>query len=279
MMPKCSVQKVSHYRWLPTVMPSHIALLLDAAISELRATGAAQQIEYDLEIPDGIKSYSAKVSMKKDAYGKFEGVTAVVRDVTEQKRAQEALKESEEKYRNVVERANDVIVVIQDEVVKYANVLASVMIGYTPEEAIGQSLIKFVHPEEMPKALDRYKRRMAGEDVPSIYETALQHKNGHRIEVELSGGIISYEGRPADMIIVRDITERKQAEEALRGSEEKLRSILESSPDAITVTNLEAKLTDCNAATLSMHGFDTVEELIGMDALELLLRQLNSISW
>ncbi len=181
----------------------------------------------DVEISAGMISYMGE-----------QASLAVIRDITKRKKIENALRESEEKYRNVVERANDVIVIIQDGIVQYANPLTSDLMGYTPGEAIGVSMTNFIHPDEMEIAIDRYTRRLAGEDVPPIYETALVHKDGHRIEVELSGGVIKYEGRPADLVIIRGISERKQVEKALQQSEEKYRTLLDNAGTPIMYYDL-----------------------------------------
>ncbi len=141
--------------------------------------------------------------------GFFEGVAT---DITERKQAEEALKESEEKFRNVVERANDAIVVIQDSLIKYINPQVREMLGYLPEDVIGSSMVDHIYPDERKRVLDIYRRRMAGKKVPQLYESALNHKDGSRVEIEISGGLVDYQGKPADLIIARDISERKQLE-------------------------------------------------------------------
>jgi len=145
-------------------------------------------------------------------------VLGIVRDITERKQAEEALRESEEKYRNVVERANDGITIIQDTIVKYLNPSLAELWGGTVEEVIGTPFANYIHPDELPVVLDRYQRRMAGEDVIPTYETVLKRKDGSKAYVELNAGTIMFQREPADLAIVRDITERKRAEDALRES-------------------------------------------------------------
>jgi PAS domain S-box-containing protein len=157
----------------------------------------------------------------------------IIRDISEQNRSQEALKESEEKYRHLVERAYVGIGIGQDGVLKYVNPSLAEMVGYGIEELIGKPFVDFFIPEEAPRILDRYNRRLAGEEVPPLCESAFQHKDGTRIEVELNAGMIIYQGRSADMVIVRDVTERKRAEESLKISEERFRIAAESSNDFI----------------------------------------------
>ncbi len=143
-------------------------------------------------------------------------VLGIARDISERKRAEEVLRESEEKYRHLVERANDGILIIQDRVIKYANPRSTEMGGYSVEEMIGTPFTDHVHPDEVAKTVDRYKRRMSGEDVEPIYETVLKRRDGSDLNVELNAGIITYQGKPADLVFVRDITERKRVEEALQ---------------------------------------------------------------
>ncbi|MBM4465408.1 MAG: PAS domain S-box protein [Chloroflexi bacterium] len=168
-----------------------------------------------------------------DEAGKRIGWVSVVHDITERKRAEEALRESEEKYRNVVELANDGICIIQDTIVQYLNPRLAEMWGGTIGEVIGTPFTNYVHPDELAKVVDRYKRRMAGQDVTPVYETVLRRRDGSKVYAEFNAGIITYQGKPADLVFVRDITERKQAEDALRESEEKLSGILHNMSDVV----------------------------------------------
>jgi two-component system cell cycle sensor histidine kinase/response regulator CckA len=140
----------------------------------------------------------------------------IIRDITERKRAEEALRESEEKYRDLVERANDGIAIACDEVLQYVNPRLAQILGYTVEELTGSPFARYFIPEEVQKVVDLYNRRMAGENVIPIYETVLRHKDGSAIDVELNTGIIAYKDKRADLVIIRDITERKRAEKEKR---------------------------------------------------------------
>ena len=155
--------------------------------------------------------------------GKVSGVRTTMVDITQQKKAEDALRESEEKYRNVVERSNDGIVIVQDSVIKYANPSLERMTGYETDEAIDTSFTKYIYPDEVEESVDFYKRRMAGKQLPSRYERALRHKDGSRIDTEIDAAVITYQGRPATLVIIRDITERKQADEALKKSAEQIK--------------------------------------------------------
>jgi PAS domain S-box-containing protein len=148
--------------------------------------------------------------------GKVVGMVGAMRDVTEHRRAEKTLQESEEKYRSLVERANDGITIIQDRMMKYINRRLAEIWGGTAWELIDTPFTDYIDPEELPKVVDHYNRRMKNEDVPPIYETVLRCKDGSKVYVELNAGTIPYQGKLADLVFVRDITERKQAEEKLK---------------------------------------------------------------
>jgi PAS domain S-box-containing protein len=152
---------------------------------------------------------------------------AILRDITERKAKDTILRESEEKHRRLAEEATDGIAIIQDAVVRYANPRLAAMWGGTVEDTIGTPFTRYIAPEELPRVRDYYERRMRGEKVPAIYATILVRKDGSDVHVEMNAGTITHNGRPADLVIVRDITERSEREEALRESEAKYRELVE----------------------------------------------------
>lgn len=198
-------------------------------------------------------------------------IQIVMRDITASRRMEDELRESEEKYRNLVERANDGIIIIQDEKIKFINPRLEEITGYEAEEVINTKFTNYLHPDEIKKGLARYKRRMAGKKLSPSWESALIHKNEHRIEVEINGGLTTYQGKPADLIYIRDITQRKEIENAIRESEEKYRMLLETSPDAIVVTDLNGKILMVNKQAVELYGGETEEHLIGKNAIEFIV--------
>ena len=158
----------------------------------------------------------------RDREGTVTCVMGVSRDITERRRMENALRESEEKYRNLVERAHDGIIVIQDGVVKFCNPRTAEMWGGDCREILGRPFSDFVDPAEFPRLRENYELRMAGKEVPGRYDTRLKKKDGTTFPVDLNGGGIIYEGRPADLIVFRDNTERNMAEEALKNVNRKL---------------------------------------------------------
>ncbi len=137
------------------------------------------------------------------------------RDIAARERAEQALRESEEKYRNVSEQANDGIVVVQNGLIKYCNPQLAEMLDRAVEEIVGQYFETFLAPDQRGMVRSRYERRLKGEPVPQRYESAIARKDGQHVDVEINAGVMEYETNPATLAFIRDITKRKQAEVAL----------------------------------------------------------------
>jgi PAS domain S-box-containing protein len=180
------------------------------------------------------------------------GVSVILEDITSQKKAEDAKKESEEKYQTLVNRANDVICVIQKGTIKMFNPRLPEMWGGSEEEIMGRPFTDFVHPDALPELISNYRRRIAGESFPSTYETTMMRKDGSRSFVEINAGVIEYEGRPADLVIVRDINDRKMVQEALSRSEELYRTLAEASNDLIFVIGRNDNVEYVNSYTAAM---------------------------
>jgi two-component system cell cycle sensor histidine kinase/response regulator CckA len=160
----------------------------------------------------GIIPYELRaVPIKKD--GNIVAIQAILRNITDRKQAEKALRESEEKYRSLVELANDGIAIVQGNLIKYVNPHLAQMAGYTVDEVIDTPFVHYIHPDELSQVLDYHKRRMTGEKVPTTYTAGLRHKNGSKIDVEFNAEIITYQEKTAVFSIVRDTTERKRVEE------------------------------------------------------------------
>jgi PAS domain S-box-containing protein len=193
---------------------------------------------------------------------------AIARELAEaevrnkQRQAEEALQESEGKYRNLVERASDGICIAQEGTIHYANTRLAQMAGYSVEEVIDKPFIDYFTLEEVPKVLDRYKRRMAGQSVTPVYETVLRQKNGSRVDVEVNAGIITYEGKPADFVLVRDITERKRAEALLLENEQHYRTMFENTGTSMILIEEDMTISMANREFARNSGY-SIDEING----------------
>ena len=162
-------------------------------------------------------------SLFHDRDGKSAGNIVILRDVTKQKLAEEALRESEENFKALAENANDgILIAVGEGTHVYANSRASEITGYSTAELLEITLHEFTAPDEVEKVAERFRKRLKGENVSGQYETALVRKSGEIFSAELSSGRTVWEGQPASIVIFRDITGRKQVEEALRKREAEL---------------------------------------------------------
>jgi len=183
-------------------------------------------------------------------------------EITDGKKTAIALRESEIKYSTLVENSKDGIMMISDGLLSFVNKASIKLIGYSPEEMIGANFLNFVAPDYRKLVLKRHAERMEGKDVPSTYKIELLRKDSKTIQVELDAKRINFEGKPANLVFIRDTAERKQAEEALRESEEKHRTALEASPDPVVLYDMEGKAVYINPAFTRIFGW-TLKDLKG----------------
>jgi len=199
------------------------------------------------------------------ATGKPQYLANVSLDITDRKRADDALHESEERYRTVIENASEAIVVAQDGLFKFANPKTMELLQSTPVNIIGRPFIDFIHPDDRELVFERYQRRVRGENIPVNYDFRFVGENGRIVWVIISAVRISWEGRPATLNFLIDITERKQAEEALHNSQQILRSVLNTISVRVFWKDRDLKYLGCNEPFAQDAGFHEPEELIGKD--------------
>ncbi|MDY6880575.1 MAG: PAS domain S-box protein [Thermodesulfobacteriota bacterium] len=211
--------------------------------------------------------YQWKAAPMKNNQGEIVGLCGIGRDLTEIKESEEKLKASERKYSNVVERANDGIVVIQDHVFKYVNSSFMALVKYSEDELLEKDFEELIATHSVVKVKENYTNRMRGKRVPNFYETVLLDRDGHELPVEVNAGIIEHEGRPADLVFLRDLSERKVAEESLRKSEERYRSILESIDEGYHEVDLGGSFTFFNEPMRRTLGYSR-EDMIGLNYRE-----------
>ncbi len=137
-------------------------------------------------------------------------------EIGERKQAEVALRVSEERYRLLVENADDAIFIVQDEVIKFANPKTEELTGHSAEELAKTPFANFVHPEDRDMAVERHKRSLEGEELSSAYSFRLINSANEEFWGELNAALITWEGRPAILSFLRDITPQKKLEAQLR---------------------------------------------------------------
>ncbi len=191
------------------------------------------------------------------------GTITTLADVSPQKLAEQALRESEEKYRILVERAQEGIFVAQDGLLRFVNPKMSEMLGHDSTKLISKPFTEFVHPDDRDLVLQYHFKRLQGEESPSRYPLRVLDKSGGIRWAEIDVALIHWEDRPAVLGFLTDITERKEMEEALKESEEWYRSFVENSFDGIFVQQ-DSRIVFANSRLYQMLGYPS-GELDGME--------------
>jgi len=192
------------------------------------------------------------------------GGVGIIEDITERRRSETALRESEEHYRSLVENADEAIIVIQDGKIKFVNARAVEAFGYSVQEFMSIPVFELVHPEDRDMVVKRYLEKINGDAAPTRYTYRALHKKGLVAWIEISSILISWEDRPATLNLITDITDRKKAEDALREREEKYRTILESMEDGYFEQDLAGSFIFVNDSMSRIYGYSK-EELIGLN--------------
>jgi diguanylate cyclase (GGDEF)-like protein/PAS domain S-box-containing protein len=147
----------------------------------------------------------------------LEGLANSTAQVIQTATIEEKLREGEERYRTAIEQSNDGIALVKGDRHLFVNQRLVEMFGYDrPEDIIGQPVGMVVHPNDRERVMDITRRRQKGEALPQKYEFIGQRKNGEPLPIEVSAAKTTYQGGPVALVYLRDITDRKQAEELLR---------------------------------------------------------------
>ena len=238
-----------------------------------------------------------------DSAGNVRKIAFVSRDITERKRFEKVLKESEEKYRIVVDNANEAIVVVQDEKLQFINPKALQLAGYSEEEVRNTPFIHFVYPDDRPLIAEKFRQRMSGKGTSDSYSFRIIAKNKHTRWVEVRAVLIDWEGEPASLTFLSDITERKLAEQTiieahneleniveertaellganielqkeirtrkladkkLKESEVKYRSLVENIPDLILSIDVDGRITTANSSACKILEYENGSDIVGV---------------
>jgi PAS domain S-box-containing protein len=186
--------------------------------------------------------------------GALRAAAGVFGATLQQHRAAEALRETEDRYRRLVESSPDAIVVHRKGVITFANSTAAKLVGASdPSELLGRSVLDFVHPDSRPMVVERLQRLHEGRPAPLIEEKFVR-LDGTAVEVEVAATPFMMEGEPAVQIVARDITERRRAEEAIRQSEARKSSMLQSARDGVITIDHEGRFLEFSPAAEAMFG-------------------------
>jgi PAS domain S-box-containing protein len=236
----------------------------------VKARKSGQPQEAEMISPDGrvwfIRGYSVR-----DIKGNTIGAVEVTLEITESKKVEEALRKSEERYRTVIELSPDGIAVASKGRHVFANKSLAKIFGVSdPNELLGKSLLDYIHPDYrkiVKERLDRQTKR--GELVPLIEEKMLR-ADGTVIHTEVAAAPLKYEGEQAVLAVIRDITERKKAEEELRQNEERYKFLFENSQTVNILIGTDGKIIDINESAAQSLGFKK-KNILGKEVIDFVI--------
>ena len=168
----------------------------------------------------------------------------------------EALRDSEERYRTLIENSEDVILVIRNREIEFANTKAFQLLGYPQNEVLGKPLADLVFPEDRAVIDQLHAQTAAGNDLQGLYNFRVLSREGIIHWAEMSVVRCDWQGSPATLCFLRDVTERKELEEKVRGSETLYRSLVERSGDIIILLDRERSFSFVNPSGLTFFGID-----------------------
>ncbi len=239
---------------------------LDCPMSRSLESGTWESVEK--QTPDG-RYWRVRCLPLSDGQGEIRSILEVTEDISQtlqnreaQRQAEIALRKSEERYRLLVEQANEAILVAQKGGVVFANPKAEALFGYSKEALSARPLTEFIHEADREMVGERHERRLEGERLPDVYSFRIIHKSKAIRWVELKVARFTWNHKPATLCFFTDITQRKQSEAALQESEKVMRYIIRYDPNAIAVYDRNLRyiavsdryLEDYNVADRSILG-------------------------
>jgi PAS domain S-box-containing protein len=280
-------------------------------LADVASTGEASRIDLSVIMEDWSQRWITSYIIPYLHGGKVSKFIVINQDITEQKTTEQALRESEHKFRALAEQSPNMIIINQKGRVVFANRMCEQLTGYTQEEFYAPDFdyLSIFASDSLPLVQQNFVRQMQDEEIPP-QEYTFVTKSGTRLEGLVTTRLFSYESETAVLGIVTDITDRKEAEialkrahaelesrveertveltvanerkqleieerikaeAALKTSEAMLRSILDSSPDAIMVIDINGNFIECNRSALEQLRFRSKEEMLQRNSFDLVV--------
>jgi PAS domain S-box-containing protein/putative nucleotidyltransferase with HDIG domain len=231
---------------------ARFAQAIDASVTR----GDPYDIEFRiLQLDLSERAVHARGEIIRDEKGKPVRMSGTCQDITEHKRAVEKLREEEAKFRSLVEQnVAGIMIIRQDGTIAYINPYWARLNGYAPMETVGHAVFEYIPEAEQPRVQKELQKQFAGGGFVQL-ATAMLTKDGRRIDILVNASPATYEGRPASIAVLIDISERKRAEETLRIGEERFRLLVEEAPDAILLYDFDQnRFIDANKAAERLFG-------------------------
>ena len=251
---------------LEVLMPERFREINRRVLSRLRGrgrTGNAGRTYEEVALRKDDSEFPAELSLSTWTHAGKQYFTVIIRDITERRKSEEALRDSEERYRRLVETAPDVIYTIStDGTITSLNPAFETMTGWSKDEWIGKSFAGLVHPDDLQRAVETFEQASGGGSPPP-YELRILTKSGRYTHGEFISSPQEVEGEVVgELGIVRDISERKIAASTVSEADKKYHDIFMNSIEGLFQSTPEGRLLTANPAFASMLGYDSGDEII-----------------
>jgi len=249
------------------VPEKYVPVVLEA-LSTVQVGERSAQTEFELIRKDGslVSVETSAIPVERD--GKIE-VIGIARDITERKKMENMLKDSEEKYRTIFEGATDGIAALDPKTMKviFVNPKMTEITGYPLDELLNATIIDFVPKNEISSMIQQFQNHVGGKRDLTRYIPVVR-KDKTRIYCDVRSKFLNIGNQQYLMVFVRDVTEQKKAEEALRESEKKYREMINAMNDTALVLDFDTNIIDANQTAAKVLGYSR-EELLSMKVQKL----------
>ena len=252
------------HHFMEFIDPESLPLAFEIFNNGVEKRIKAVDVELKLKRKDG-STFFVELNGTNVKFENEDRILVIVHDITERKKTENALRESEDKYRTMIEYSNDLIWTLDSHGnFTFMNEMGTSTAGLVFEEWVGKSFVPLVIPEDLPMLTDVFNRTMNGENC--TYELRFKRADESISTIGVNTSPIYNNGKIDGVVSFgRDITQRKMAEEALRASEELYRNLVQRIPDGVYKSTNEGKFVDVNPAMIQMLGYESKEELMSID--------------
>ncbi len=223
-------------------------------------TGKGREEVIIQAIDSGVDFYLQKGG---DPQAQFAELAHKIRQAVQRRRAEVSLKESEVKYRTLIDSANEAVLVIKNGRICFANAQAEKITGIKRTEAATRSFLDFIHPDDREMVAKEHRKRLGGESLKEHYTFRIFSRTGSILWMEISASLTTWEGEPAVIVFLSNITERKQAEEALFSSQQMLLGVIDTIPERVFWKDRNSVYLGCNKSLAHDTGYKEPSDLAG----------------
>jgi PAS domain S-box-containing protein len=250
--------------------PEHLSELWEQNIQKVFDTGKPSKVEFEVDLAEGMMQLDLTFNPEFSLDGRVNSVIGISRDITDRKKAEEALRASEARWQTIINTSPDGIsIASMDGVLQFVSDKLLTVHGYErPEDMVGKNMFEFLDESYHEQAALQLQQMMDGH-YTGVKEFKLIRKNGERFYMDVNAEVLRDDsGRPVSIFFVeRDVTERKHAEEVLRESEEKFRELANLLPQIIFESDVQGNLTYVNRQAYKIFGYAEDEAMIGVSTL------------